>query len=198
MKKISLGFLVVAAALVLSGCGNQAAQNQETNQNATKSNESKTDSAISSIKDALKSGKKMECAYTTKIGDKEIKAVMQTDGKNFKSTSEVDGRKINSVMKDEVSYTWGDGVPMAGKLAMSCIKDLPQGGNDGAAPQAQDPEKTFEGATNVVCNPVATVDISVPSNVQFQDMCEMMKGVQNMQVPKGVNMPNIPNLPAQE
>jgi hypothetical protein len=29
-------------------------------------------------------------------------------------------------------------------------------------------------------------------------MCEMMKGVQNMQIPSGANMPNIPNIPEQK
>jgi transglutaminase/protease-like cytokinesis protein 3 len=202
MKKTSIGFLVAAAALILSGCGNQATQNQNANQaqnqDQSQASESNENAVINSIKDALKSGKKMECTYTTKIGDKEIKAIMQTDGQNFKSTSELDGRKINTVMKDEVSYTWGEGVPMAGKLAMSCIKDLPQGQGGEATAQAQDPEKSFESAANVVCKSVATVDVSVPSNVQFQDMCEMMKGVQNMQIPSGANMPNIPNIPEQK
>ena len=194
MKKALLGVVVIGAALFLSGCGKQGAQNQNANQ--TQSTESVKESVISSIKDALKAGKKMECTYTTKIGDKEIKAVMQTDGKNFKSTSELDGKKIYSVMKDEVSYTWGDGVPMASKLSMSCMNDLPQAQGNNITPQSQDPEKSFDNAANVVCNPVASVDVSVPNSVQFQDMCEMMKGVQNIQVPAGVNMPNIPNMPS--
>jgi cell surface protein SprA len=93
--------------------------------------------------------------------------VMETDGKNFKSTSELDGKKMYSVMKDEVSYTWGEGVPMAGKLALNCIKDLPQGKGNEAKSQVQDSEESFEKATNVVCKPVSTVDISIPSNIQL-------------------------------
>lgn len=197
MKKALLGIVVIGAVFVLSGCGKPAAVDQNTAQKQTQGNEAKKDgSIISSIKDALNSGKKMECTYTTKIGDKEVKATMQTDGKNFKSSSEIDGRKMYSVMKDEVAYTWGDGIPMASKLEMSCMKDLPQAASgDGSAPSTQDPEKSFDDATNVVCNPIASVDVSVPSDVKFQDMCEMMKGIQNMQVPAGVNMPNIPSMP---
>jgi len=119
---------------------------------------------------------------------------MQTDGKNFKSSSEIDGKKMYSVMKDEVSYTWGEGIPMASKLAMSCVKDLPKiEGQKGADP-IQDPKDAFDGATNVVCNPVASVDVSVPSDVQFQDMCEMMKGAMK-NIPEGTNLPNIPSMP---
>ena len=197
MKKTLLGVVVIGAVFVLSGCGKPAVVDQGTVQKQTQGNEEKkAGSVMSSIKDALSSGKKMECTYTTKIGDKEMKATMQTDGKNFKSSSELDGKKMYSVMKDEVAYTWGEGIPMASKLEMSCIKNLPQAANgDGSAPSAQDPEKAFDGATNVVCNPVASVDVSVPSDVQFQDMCEMMKGIQNMKVPAGVNVPNMPSMP---
>lgn len=204
--KTLLGVVIIGAAIVLSGCAKPGAVNQDTaqnqNQNQTQQNESSKGSVITSIKEAMGLGKKMECVYTTQINGKEIKAVMQTDGKNFKSSSEIDGRKMYSVMKDEVSYTWGEGIPTASKLSLSCIKDLPKPeGQESNYPveDMQNPEKAFDGATNVVCNPVTAVDISVPSNIQFQDMCEMMKGMmnmtKNMKIPSGANVPNIPNMP---
>lgn len=201
MKKTLLGVVIVGVAFVLSGCGkpDDANQGAVQNQNQAQQNESSKGSVITSIKEAIGLGKKMECVYTTKIDGKEIKSVMQTDGKNFKSSSEIDGRKMYSVMKDEVSYTWGEGIPMASKLSMSCIKDLPkQEGQESSSPveDMHNPEKAFDGATNVVCNPIASVDINIPSDVQFQDMCEMMKGMmnmtKNMKIPGGANMPNIP------
>jgi hypothetical protein len=200
MKKMFLGVVAVGIALILSGCGKQAIPDQ--NSGSSQNSSSAVSSAITSIKDALKLGGKTECVYTTKINGEEIKAIMQTDGKNFKSTSEINGRKMYSIMKDDVSYTWGEGIPVASKLSMSCIKDLPKPEGQEANSQIEDmqnPEKVFDGATNVVCNPVASVDISVPENVQFQDMCEMMKGMINMtkNIPNIPNMPNIPNLPAQ-
>ncbi len=192
-----LSVFVVVAVIFLSGCAKPGAVDQSTAQNQ-QDNSSKS-SAITSIKEAMGLGKKMECTYTTKINGKEIKAVMQTDGKNFKSTSEIDGRKMYSVMKDEVSYTWGEGMPMSSKLAMSCIKDLPKMEGQESAPSFQEPEKAFDAATNVVCAPIASVDISIPDNIQFQDMCEMMKGMMNMakdiKIPSGANSPNIPNVP---
>lgn len=199
MKKTLLGVVIVGAAFVLSGCGKTAVTNQDVAQNSQGA--TPAGSVVNSIKDAMGLGKKMECVYTTQINGKEIKSTMQIDGKNFKSFSEIDGRKMYSVMKDEVSYTWGDGIPMASKLSMSCIKDLPKPEGEKSVSEAvQDPEKAFDGATNVVCNPIASVDISVPSNIQFQDMCEMMKGMldatKNIKVPAGANVPaNIPNMP---
>ena len=200
--KTLLGVVIIGAAIVLSGCAKPGAVSQDNAQNQAQQNESSKSSVITSIKEAMGLGKKMKCVYTTKIDGKESETVMQTDGKNFKSSSELDGRKMYSVMKDEVSYAWGEGIPMASKLSMSCIKDLPKPeGQESNSPleDMKNPEKAFDGATNVVCNPVDSVDISVPSNIQFQDMCEMIKGVTNnlkdMKVPAGANVPNIPNIP---
>ena len=197
MKKTLLNVAVIGAAIVLAGCAKPGAVDQNTAQN--QQGGSAKNSVINSIKDAIGLGTKMECTYTTNINGKEIKAVMQTDGKNFKSSSEIDGRKMYSVMKDNVSYAWGEGIPMASKLSLDCIKDLPKPEGQESNPQVEDmqnPEKAFDGATNVVCNPIASVDISVPNNIQFQDICEMMKGfanmAKNMKLPAGANMPNIP------
>lgn len=195
-----LGVVIVGAVFVLSGCAKPGAVDQSTAQN--QQNNSSKGSVVTSIKEAMGLGKKMECVYTTKIDGKEIKATMQTDGKNFKSSSEINGRKMYSVMKDNVSYTWGEGIPMASKLSMDCIKDLPKPEgqeSNSSVEDMQNPEKAFDGATNVVCNPVASVDVSVPNDVEFQDMCEMLKGFANMakdmKVPSGVNVPNMPNVP---
>jgi len=195
MKKTLLGVVVIGAVFVFSGCGKPAANDEIAPQKQTQGNEAKKDgSVISSIKDAISSGKKMECVYTAKIDGKEIKSTMQIDGKNFKSWSETDGRKMYSVMKDEVVYTWGEGIPMASKLSMSCINDLPKTEGQPDAAPIQDPQKAFDSATNVVCSPVASVDVSVPSDVQFQDMCEMMKGLMK-NIPGGAALPDMSNLP---
>jgi hypothetical protein len=151
-------------------------------------------------------GQKMECIYTTNINGEIIQAITQVDGKNFKSSSEIDGRKMYSLMKDEVMYTWGEGIPMPSKLAMSCMqeleKDMPKTeGEELPAGNFKNPEESFDNATNVVCKPIALVDLSIPSDIQFQDMCEMMKGMmqglKDMKIPSGANFPaNIPGMPA--
>lgn len=206
MKKIFLGTLVLVFALTLSACGKKTQEGQGT-ENKTGIIEGTGSGVINSIKDAMGLGKKMECVYITKIGDQEIKATTQVDGKNFKSISEINGKKMYSLMKDDVMYSWGEGVPVATKIATSCIqeveKNMPKT-TEGEAPKTADiptPEKSFEDATNVSCNPSASVDLSVPSDIQFQDMCETIKGfsekMKNIKIPEGVNVPaNIPNIPA--
>ena len=205
-KKIFLGTLVLVFALTLSACGKKASESQGTG-NKTGVIEGTGSGVINSVREAMGLGKKMECVYTTKIGDQEIKATTQVDGKNFKSTSEVNGKKTYSLMKDDVMYSWGEGVPVATKLALSCIQEIEKNMPkvEGGAPKPTDittPEKSFEDATNVSCNPSASVDLSVPSDIQFQDTCETMKGIsekiKNIKIPSGANIPaNIPNVPGQ-
>lgn len=192
MKKTKI-ILFAVGLFLLAGCGNKP---QDTSGAAEKNKTEKEDSGggiVSSIKDAMNLGKNMECVYTTEVDGKEIKSVMQTDGKNFKSTSEIDGKKMYSIMKDEVSYTWGEGVPVASKLAMSCMKelekDMPK--TEGEASKIQDPKEAFDEASDVSCKPISSIDLNIPTDVEFQDMCEMMKGMANsfkdMKLPAGAS-----------
>jgi len=205
MKKISYLLLLTAVVLIFSGCGKKSETNQTGELGQVGEEESTGSKVINSIKDAMNLGQKMECVYTTDINGKTIQAITQVDGKNFKSSSEVDGRKMYSLMKDEVMYTWGEGIPMASKLALSCMKDLEKD-----LPKAEEekppvgnfdnPEEAFDDATNVVCKPIALVELSVPTDIQFQDMCEMMKGfsksfsgqANNIEIPGGASIPDVP------
>jgi hypothetical protein len=206
MKKINYLLALSAVVLVFSGCGLKPDANKAGESNKVNEEASTGSKVISSIKEAMGLGQKMECIYTTNINGEIIQAITQVDGKNFKSSSEIDGRKMYSLMKDEVMYTWGEGIPTPSKLALSCMqeleKDIPK--TEGAEPSTdnfKNPEESFDDATNVVCKPIASLDLSIPSDVQFQDMCEMMKGMmqglKDMKVPSGVNIPtNIPGMPA--
>ena len=195
---------MVALTLLLSACGCSKAPGQQssTTEKAPAVSPAENGGVISSIKDAMGLGKKMECTYKNNINGQEFTAVTQVDGKNFKSISEVNGKKIYTVMKDGSIYSWGEGIPMATKLDLACIQDLQKNIPQGQPPIAsdQDPQKSFDNATNVSCQPSEAVDVSVPSDIQFQDTCEMMKGVtekmKNIKIPTGANIPNLPNLPA--
>ena len=209
MKKIFLGTLVLAFAFTLSACGNKSSNQQssttDNNTSAVAQAPTQVDNGgvINSIKDAMGLGKKMECTYADNLNGATVTAVTQVDGKNFKSVSDLNGKKVYSVMKDGVMYSWGEisGIP-ATKLDLNCVKDLQKNlppSQQAAAPD-QDPLKSFDNATKVSCKPVDSIDISVPTDIQFQDQCEMMKGLtkqlKDMKVPAGANVPaNIPNIP---
>jgi len=206
MKKIFLGMLVFAFAFTLSACGKKAPEVLPGAENAptqTQENPTADSGVISSIKDAMGLGKKMECTYADNLNGAALSAVVQVDGKNYKSVSDLNGKKIYSVMKDGVMYSWGEisGIP-ATKIDLSCLQDLKKNlpPSQQAASPDQDPLKSFDNATKVSCKPAGNIDISVPSDVQFQDQCEMMKGLtkqlKDIKVPTGAKVPaNIPNIP---
>ena len=59
--------------------------------------------------------------------------------------------------------------------------------------------EAFDGAVDVKCEEVANIDFSIPSDIQFQDQCEMMKQMQKqagqMQKQAEEMMKNMPNMP---
>lgn len=177
MKKIFFGTLVFVFAITLSGCGEKTQpQPQSGGQEGGQSQQetSKKDNASGEsdlIKNAISSGKKMECTYVRKIDEEmELTAVVQIEGKNFKSVMEVGGSKSYAAVKDGVMYTWGNAMAIPAKITESCLKESKE-----TIPSAQNPEKIFDDAIKVACNSVDSVDISIPSDIQFKDICEMMK-----------------------
>ena len=121
------------------------------------------------------------------------------DGKNFKSVTEVNGKKMYSMMKDNVMYSWSEDKSVATKIATSCLQDIAKSAPQGQQPPTQDPQKTFDNASNVSCKPSEAVDITVPSDIEFKDMCETLKGIsgklKDIKIP-AANVPaNIPNVP---
>ena len=204
MKKISYLLVFAAVVLIFSGCGKKSETGQSGDSNEGKSTGSQV---VSSIKDAMSLGQQMECVYTAKIGNQDMESVVQIKGKNFKSTSDFESRKMYSLMKDETLYSWGEGIPTATKITLSCMKELEESApkvgeekQESGAQKFQNPETAFEDATKVSCKPIASADLDVPSDVQFQDMCEMMKGfsqgfpgqVNNGEIPGGAGIPNMP------
>ena len=146
MKKIFLGTLAVVFALMLSACGNKASNQQgSATDNASigvqaPAQADNSGGVINSIKDAMGLGKKMECTYADNLNGPSVTADVQIDGKNYRAVSDLNVKKIYSVMKDGVMYTWGEisGIP-AMKLDMSCLKDLQK--NLPSSQQADSPEQ---------------------------------------------------------
>lgn len=192
MKRISYLLILMVVILVFSGCGKKSEIGQGEESSQLSKEKSVGVKVVNSIKDVMGLGQKMECTYTTDINGKTTPVITQLDGKNFKSSSEIDGKKMFSLMKDEVMYTWGEGIPMASKFKLSCMKDLEKDmpkaeGEESQLDNFKNPEKSFDDATNVACKPIASVDLSTPDDIQFQDMCEMLKGFSNMKIPGGSN-----------
>ena len=161
-----------------------------------------TDSpTINSIKDALSLGKKMQCTYADASGGKPVQSTMTIDGKRFRVAMDTPEGKSFVVSDGETQYFWTEKDKKGFKMNQTCLADvqksLPesmQGNASASAPE--DVTKGFDTAQDVHCQPVAAVDTSVPADVAFTDQCAMMKqsldALKGMQIPKNVNVPNMP------
>ena len=154
---------------------------------------------ISSIKDAMGLGKKMQCTYTDK-DDSSVSSTIFIDGQKFKFTSEMNGEKMYGLFDGETQYTWTTGKEKQGwKMTKACLEELGQTakqvteGQPSSTPE--DYQAAFDNAENVACAPAANEDFSVPTDIVFTDQCEMlknsMKALESMkgQLPAGMNIP---------
>lgn len=162
---------------------------------------------VSSIKDAMGLGTKMQCTYA--IGDdKSIQATVMVDGEKFKSTTVMKDMTIHGLFDGESQYTWTDKEKQGSKMSKACLDKMTARFQDmsassttkesAAAPSIQDLREGFDGLKNVQCQPAAAIDFSLPKEVTFIDQCAMieqsMKMMEEMKdkMPAGMTMPSMP------
>jgi hypothetical protein len=199
MKKIStIAFLVLAVAF-LAGCGKkQEAQEVQQNKEAEKT---KTEQAVSEIKgaivDAIRTGKPMECTYTLKFKDMGTStSKVSVEGKKYKTVSEISGSKQVSVFDGNTLYSWSEADKKGTKMTKICMEELnkdsqKENGSEESAPaqqEANNPEDLFSDLPDAQCASVASIDFSIPTDVEFSDTCEQAKEAQE----KNQNMRNFP------
>lgn len=212
VKKMSMLLFAGGLVMLLSACGQKAPAEKTNAPETSGASKPAADKGgvISSIADAFASGQKVQCSYSKKDAtDTEASNyVMYIDGKNFKTrlTSSNENQQIvmNSIFISDnggTVYSWTEGQKIGTKFSIDCMKevtkDLSQAQQN---QQANDPQNAYKDALDVKCSPASSVDLTIPSDITFNDQCEMMKGlIQNMpKVPNVPNIPkNIPNYPGQ-
>lgn len=186
---------VAVGVIFLAGCGNKAAENKqgaETQSENKQAAEIKTETQsqeggiINSIKDAMNLGKTMKCTYSMKAGGgNDFVSVAYIQGKKYKATNEMAGRRTISLFDEKTIYTWVEGEKTGTKMEMSCMEELSKStpekeektGVEAPLDSKVSDEEAFKNAMDVKCEDASNVDFSVPSDVIFTDQCEMMKGM---------------------
>ncbi len=202
MKKVKYIFLGLVMITILSGCQKKNENNVENiistekmqtiqstekkDNNTEKSNNEKltndTDkTTLGKIKTAITSGKKMECTYNTKEDGKFIKMKTYFDGKKYKNEIEFNGEKAYSVFDGQNSYSWAENSAEGTKINMDCLKEFEtitsiettdENEND---TDKNDVSEMFDGAMDLNCHNIKTIDFSIPNDIKFIDQCEMLK-----------------------
>jgi len=210
MKKTILITAGSIAVLLLAGCGKNSVTAPMTNPNSAVP-EAQTQPAgngiINSIKDAMGLGKKMQCTYKDVAGSENLETTTWVDGQKSRSESLVNGKKQIAIFDGTTVYSWEEGAKTGYKFTIDCMKEATKNLPQGQQPTQQiDPENPDKNATDVNCVPANAVDLTIPTDVTFNDQCEIMNkmlktlpNVQNMpNVPKNIPIPaNIPNIPGQ-
>jgi hypothetical protein len=130
MKKISIFVLAICLPLVLSGCGKKEAQNQNTGDQNTQSNqaqqqnsEKKEDKNIfASIGDAMSKSIPLKCTYTDESGNG---ATMYFKGKIIRADAvkaQPTDPLVSEIIKDNKIYIWSDNSDKGMLIDLSLIK----------------------------------------------------------------------------
>lgn len=180
MKKIAIILTVLFSVVIFSGCFDKNAQDNS----QTSTNEQSQDSGILSfnnLKEAFESKDSMKCTYKYTSGETSFESVMYMKDNQFKTVMDVGGQNINSLFDGNTYYSWIDGQVQGFKMDNNCFEEI---SNEGVETDEFDPQESFfsaedmNSAVSVKCEK-ADIDMSIPNNVDFQDMCEMLKNLSN-------------------
>ena len=183
---------VVAGILLLAGCGSKPAVENNQIQDQKKSD----GGIISSIADAIGSGKAMKCTYIINSGEGEkMTSVSYVKGEKYKSETEMRGDVQYVIFDGETMYSWNKNQRPGTKMEKSCTDELAKNAPQEDTSQTPDAsgEKTFENAADVECVPAGNIDFSIPTDITFSDQCEMIKNLMK-NVPSVPNMPGVPQM----
>lgn len=159
---------------------------------------------VSSIKDAMGLGQKMQCTYMMNEGGKAFESKVMVDGEKYASTTTIDNMTVYGIFDGENQYSWTSAAKTGMKMSKACLEKMQATAQNmakpaetpGAAPQ--DMEKAFEMAKNVKCEPASSADFTIPKDVTFTDQCAMMEQSMKMmeemkdKMPAGMTIPSMP------
>lgn len=163
---------------------------------------------ISSIREAMGLGEKMQCTYSVKNGDVPVESSVVVDGGKYRSTSMVGGMTVQALFDGEYQYSWTSASKTGMKMSKDCLVKMASWAKETTEklptmPESRDMEKTFDMAEGVKCVPAPETDFTVPSDITFTDQCAMMEQSMEMmkemkeKMPAGMTMPDMSKMMAQ-
>ena len=185
-KKILVVACLVMMATVFTGCnllggdknqeaikeGNNAEQNQKNDGN-------EEESFFGSVQDLLTCGKSLKCVYSIDNERGKATGVIYVSGNKIRSEVEIvenAGKKmeVDSIIADNWMYTWNS--LMSGGTKMN-IKEMQSETGEDYSQNENEADKMRE-EMDYKCRPWIPDNskFTVPSDVEFRDLTEMMQG----------------------
>ena len=160
---------------------------------------------VSSIKEAMGLGEKMQCTYALNQGSQSIQSTVAIDGGKYKSTTVMGEMTVYALFDGENQYTWTSAAKTGMQMSKACLEKIGEDAKEMAkptgapAPASQDMQEAFNMAKDVKCEAAPKVDFTLPKDVTFTDQCAMMeqsmKMMQDMKDKMPANM-TAPGMPA--
>jgi hypothetical protein len=159
---------------------------------------------VSSIKEAMGLGQKMQCSYVMNQGDQSVQSTVAIDGGKYKSTTVMGEMTVYALFDGENQYTWTSGNETGMQMSKACLEKMGESMKDMTKPAEtplaapQDMQQAFEMAKNVKCEAASAVDFALPKDITFTDQCRVMeqsmKMMQEMKdkMPANMTMPGMP------
>ena len=161
---------------------------------------------VSSIKEAMGLGQKMQCTYAMNEGKESVESTVTIDGSKFKSVTVMENMTVYALFDGENQYSWTSESQTGMQMSKTCLEKMQDSVKDmtnpteTAATTPQNMEKAFEMAKNVKCEPASDSDFALPKDVIFTDQCavleqslKLMEGMKDT-LPAGMIVPGMPTV----
>jgi len=134
--------------------------------------------ALSSLAGAISSGQAYKCTYNFEGYVSE----MWVQGDKYHSKSTVNGQISHAVSDGVWMYSWQEGANTGIKFNIAEMKSLSSENQQTSGASYTDLSDIADAASNVQCTPTVITPgtFSAPSNVQFQDMGEVLRQLQQL------------------
>lgn len=136
--------------------------------------------ALNSIASAINSGAGYKCTYT----EEGVENQMSVKGQKYHAKTTSNGQVINSISDGVWAYVWVEGETTGTKFNIKDLEGSTQGGGEQESTvNDADINQIIQNAMNVQCVPTVLPDgeFTAPGNVEFQDLGELLKQMQQLQ-----------------
>lgn len=179
-KKLMYLLIICGISLVLTGCNNT--KNKPTLSSSPSAKEVKIDN----ISSAIGRGEKYICTYKDSSG---VNSKIYIDNDKFKTEYQENNITQFSQFDGIYYYYWQSNNNSGYKIENTCLDDLVVGTKEETNSQNQSENEQeyndeinsyqttddLSNSSEVSCQIVSTIDLSLPSNISFEDQCAILK-----------------------
>lgn len=172
MKKVLISLsAIVLLSLAFSGCWWDKNKEENSDEN----------NIITSISEAMNTGKTMKCTYSDN-SNPETQSIVYVKNNIYKSEYSLNGTTFYSLFDGSTIYSWPIEDGKGYKIDQQCLAELNQSTDDQSSDDSDfnldntfTTEDDLDSALNVKCEYVDNADLNVPNDIDFVDQCQLMK-----------------------